>query len=254
MTAGTPIWFCATGKSGLGHLRRVTNIASAIKFNTPRRPLALMTNAPVAGLSEREQSCFSEIKITSRDAMSRELQESKTGPIVVDTAVLPGLAEIDVPLCLILREIKTSKLERFRLAKNRMWDLVIVPNPVDQWQPDTTVLPARRVENVGWIFRTEVGKDNVNPTHSESYNQSIAKILVASGGGGSTDTQYKFCETVTCLIEAVQQRTESLFKVTQAIGPRADDRAVIAGVDEIVKPGSTLNKMFAQADIVISTA
>jgi ABC-type bacteriocin/lantibiotic exporter with double-glycine peptidase domain len=44
--------FCATGKSGLGHLRRVTNIASALHQLDPSLKLVLVTNSTVAGSSK----------------------------------------------------------------------------------------------------------------------------------------------------------------------------------------------------------
>ncbi len=253
MTIDKPIWFCATGKSGLGHLRRVTNIATAIKLNTPRQALALMTNAPVAGLTGQEQEYFSETKVRPRGEMGLCLKESQTGSIVVDTAVLPGLVDIDVPLCLVLRETRIDKIKNFRLQKNRPWDLVIVPNPVERWQPDCTQLPAHRIENVGWIYRSNAENDNRKFANKCFKNHSIPTILLVSGGGGTKDTTDEYCKTVTRLIESVSDLTTTKFKVVQVVGPRADANTVVAVVDEIITPGPELPKLFGRADIVVST-
>lgn len=93
------IQFCATGKSGLGHLRRITNIARAIKTADSSMPLALMTNAPAEGLTSEELSFYEPIDVFPRSDMAKILaQKSDSVVVVVDTAVLPGLAVVDAPL------------------------------------------------------------------------------------------------------------------------------------------------------------
>jgi len=251
--ADKPIWFCVTAKSGLGHLRRVTNIASIIKLNAPGRPLALMTNAPVAGLTTQERDYFGDREVVPREQMGGRLKTFRNSPVVVDTAVVPGLADVDAPLCLILRETKTDKLTHFRLQKNRQWDLVIVPNPVEQWRPDAALLPARRVENVGWIFRTNTAKDYRQLTDERNKQQSMSSILLVSGGGGTMDTANEYCKITTRLVASVRHLTQTEFRVVQVVGPRADPNAVITGVDEVATPGARLPELLEQADIVVST-
>ncbi len=186
--------------------------------------------------------------------MSRSLKMSKATSIVVDTAVLPGLTDIDAPLCLILRETKDSKLQCFQLEKDRPWDLVIVPNPEGQWRPNCKKLPARRIENVGWIFRANGKEKEFTSSGNDRSHSSIPTILIVAGGGGTKDTSDEFCTLVTCLIESVRYKTSSPFKIAQVIGPRTDPNTMMMVADELIQPGPNLPDLFSRSDIVISTA
>lgn len=147
------IAFCATGKTGLGHLRRIANIARAVRERDPARSMALLTNAPVEALPPEDGALFRRIEVTPRQAMARRLSTRDSGPVVVDTAVLPRLHAVERPLCLVLRETIPERLPGFRLENGRPWDLIVLPQPAGEWRPDPDLVPARRVAAVGYIYR-----------------------------------------------------------------------------------------------------
>ena len=78
-------------KTGLGRLRRVTNIAAALAARAPHRPLALLTNAALGGLDDDEARLYRAIASEPRDEMARSLRTRGCALAVVDTAVLPDL-------------------------------------------------------------------------------------------------------------------------------------------------------------------
>ena len=180
------ISFCATGKSGLGHLRRTANIAGALATADAASQIVLLTNAPSVGLPSAEAAIFDRIEHCERADMAARLAELGGGAVVVDTAVLPGLGSLARPLCLVLRQTPADKQATFRLEENRRWDLIIVPNPPGHWKPDKDALPAARVEAVGWTFRP------VAPTTGGSVLADLRGerpvLLLASGGGGTSET------------------------------------------------------------------
>ncbi len=137
-------WFCATSKSGLGHLRRCSNIAHGLRKIAPDAELGLVTNAGTEGLDKSDLVLFRDIVLTGRSDMAARLAGSGAGPVIVDTAIVPGIELLDRPLVLILREMPDHKVGQFRLPGGRKWDLVIVPNPADHWLPDADRLSAGR--------------------------------------------------------------------------------------------------------------
>lgn len=241
-----PITFCATGKTGLGHLRRVTNIAAALAARAPHRPLALLTNAALGGLDDDEARLYRAIASEPRDEMARSLRTRGCALAVVDTAVLPDLHELDAPLCLVLRETVPDRLARFRLERGRPWDLVLIPNPAAHWMPAPGTVPARRVEAAGWIYRDGGAAPGARGT--------TRSVLVASGGGGSGDTAAAFRERVGALLAAVRTGVREPVEIVQALGPRAGEDARVPGVDTVIRPGARLHECFAAHDVVISTA
>ena len=238
-----PIVMLATGRSGLGHLRRVTNIAMAMPPTAP--PLILLANAGLAGLEDAETERFAQAELVERHQMSARARALGAGLVVVDTAVVPELAAIAAPLALILRESPAGELARFRLAGRREWDLVLVPNPPDWWRPSPAAVGARRVEAVGWIYR---------PAPQRSATGGPPRVLVASGGGGTVETATRFGETVDLFIADLRRRMGMAVEIVQAIGPRAPQAGRLASADRTVDPGARLHDWFAAADLVVTTA
>lgn len=248
------ITFCATGKTGLGHLRRVTNIAQALCERRPTVSLELLTNGSGEGLTGEELTLYRHIKTVPRADMAGHLTTLSRGPVVVDTAVLPGLSRLDAPLCLILREAMPDKLEQFRLEGRRPWDLIILPNPAHEWRLDPASVPARRVEAVGWIYRRPWPPE-VAPEETGFSKPTLAhrQVLITTGAGGIGDTWACFRADVARLIADLRNTLRTPVEIAQALGPCASAHARIDGVDRTLHPGPKLHEIFPQADLVIST-
>lgn len=241
--------FCATGKSGLGHLRRIANIVTALKVIQPNLSVHLISNAGADGLSAEEANSFSATHISDRINMSEKASRLGNVPVIVDTAVLPGIELLDGPLCLILRETVQDRISDFKLTGGRRWDLVCVPNPADHWLPSVDALRAKRIAATGWIFRTLPQ----SAKHRPRLLNQLPTVLVASGGGGNNETAAWFKREMDTVI--VQARTLSPMRihVAQAVGPRLGSDSLLTQADEHVHVGSQLNETFAQYDAVIST-
>jgi UDP-N-acetylglucosamine:LPS N-acetylglucosamine transferase len=111
--------------------------------------------------------------------------------------------------------------------------------------PQTPVLHARCIVAVGWIYRSpglREGITTANPT-----------VLVATGGGGTSETARALYATIDAMLARVRQQTPP-FKVVQAIGPRAMGFGRLAQADRIIDPEAALDLLFRDADLVISTA
>ncbi len=243
--------FCATARSGLGHVRRVANIASALKGCDPSLKLTLITNAPIAGLQEDEIGNFGEIVIAGRKEMARRIALLDADLVVVDTAIVPDIALLPVPLCLILRETVPDKLARFRLPAGRLWDAVIVPAPEREWRPDEDQIGARNVINVGWIFRLP-SVDASDLVLGE--RSSRPRVLVAAGGGGNDATIEAFTENVSPVLSELRRSLGEPIDIVQALGPRTPPAMRLAVADRYVDPGPRLNDAFREADLVVTTA
>ena len=240
------IWFLATGKSGLGHLRRVTSIAKCCRQIAPSHRLGLVTNATDAGLARLDSDVFDRILFAERRDMSRSLAGQACGCIVVDTAIVPGLAEHPHPLALIMREMPDQHVARFRLESGRAWDLLVVPNPPEHWMPQVGDGYTRRAEPVGWIYR--------KPHATRSDSPEPLDILVATGGGGTPESARLLRDRIDWLIRATRTGISRQILTKQAFGPRTPAEARLAEADGTVDPGHELHDWFARADIVISTA
>lgn len=243
------IRFCATAKSGLGHLRRITNVASSVRSRQRAQPLELMTNAATAGLTDDETALYQSIEVAPRAKMAERLATRTCAPVVVDTAVLPGLDRVDAPLCLILRETVDDKIQHFALGDGRPWDLVLLPNPASEWIPRPGALAARRTEAVGWIYR----RSETSGTACSPEGRDHCEIMIASGGGGSGVTAATFGTEVSQFLAELRTATSIRFEVVQARGPRAFGDAHIDGIDRVIEPGPRLHEAFARADLVLST-
>ena len=242
------IKFCATGKSGLGHLRRVTNVARAIRAARSEARLVLITNAPVAGLSADDCGLFSHIHEAPRERMASLLASLPRGPVVVDTAVLPGLEALSDPLILILRETVEAKLAEFRLGKGRLWDLAVVPSPQEHWQPDRALVGVRHVVYAGWICRTIASQGPVLP----EAHDNRPRLLVATGGGGTKDTAVRLRDEIDAVLGHLRSHLPDAL-ILQAAGPRLPAEGRLTQAHDIVDVGSRLNEAFAEADAVVST-
>lgn len=240
------IWFLATSKSGLGHLRRISNIAVHMAEDDTRPALGLMTNAEVSGLEDRDRAAYSHMKVAGRTEMAERLKAEAITGVVVDTAVVPGIEQQEKPLVLILREMPKDRVEGFRLPGGRPWDLVIVPNPADHWMPDAGSGFAREVAAVGWIYRPSV----VLPRPSAI----SPKLLIATGGGGKADAAARLRKQIDDVIAALRSRISTPFTVEQALAARAPSQARLDGADRVFDPGGALNDCFGVSDIVVSTA
>ena len=255
--------FCATGKSGLGHLRRVVNVAKALRDTRSRLNLALLTNAPVEDLAAQGLEIYAQVQRAERADMASRLK-SFQGPIVVDTAVVPGLQSCPGPLCLILRETRAQNLGQFRLEGGRPWDLILVPNPKDHWSPDPEQLPARKIVHTGWIYRSTAGTDNAGGPQETAPKSGagpalpfpashLPTVLVASGGGGKDETARSFRAEVDGLLARLRDLCGREFRVVQALGPLAPANAQLDQADLVFDPGGHLNETFDHADLAIST-
>ena len=239
--------FCATGRKGLGHLRRITNIVKVLKQSAPQLSLNLVTNAPPAGMTTDEAELYADISVVERSDMSRHLGEHQAQAVVVDTAVLPGIRELNAKLGLLLRETRDSQVHRFALEEGRLWDLLMIPNPPDHWQPGKQSVPALCIEALGWIYRHS--EDRAGQPGAPL--PAVSRLLIASGGGGSGD---EFPVEVERLINALKLQPNLSFTVSQVIGPRAGESDGIAAADEYLRPGPKLHELFPRFDLVISTA
>lgn len=242
---------CATGRSGLGHLRRMTNIAGSLRQLLPQRDIRLISNAPVAALHDHERNLFSNTVLAERAEMARTPDVLNAHITVVDTAVLPGLHEAAGKLCLVLRETILSRLHEFQLEAGRKWDMVLVPNPKDHWLPDAAVVGADRVEPVGWIYR----RPEAPPVPGYAQPLSSKKrVLIASGGGGNDETSRYIAGQCRQIVSELRCTYPEPLHIVQAAGPRMPPHCHVALCDEVIDPGPRLNELFGSFDLIISTA
>jgi predicted glycosyltransferase len=242
--------FAATGKTGLGHLRRITNVAAALHKINPYRSIGLFTNAEISAISDDEGKIYKDCISLEKGAIAQAIIHWGANVAVVDTAIIPGIEQLHAPLCLILRETVQPRLADFRLP-GRKWDLVIVPNPDSHWLPDADEVGARAVRAVGWIFRETAVK---KPQCGGTQDNAVRRILLASGGGGSPETASRLRGEADAVLLRVKQDAKFPVEITQAAGPRMPDEARSGVADYHVTPGASLNEIFADYDMVISTA
>lgn len=223
------ITFCATSKSGLGHIRRLTNIGNAVRNRNPSVTLDLLTNAALAGLTEAEIALYRHIEIVERDRMADTLlARGVGGPVLVDTAVVPGLTRLPGPLCMVLRETVASRLGQFQLEGGRPWDLIMLPNPSGEWLPDPAAVSARRVEAVGWIWRAA---DDAEPAAGDAEAPEHPSVLLASGGGGTGETAQYVRAQVETLVRGLRRAQSGPLEIVQVVGPRSAPDVRIDEVD-----------------------
>lgn len=244
MSESNHIAFLGTSRSGLGHLRRIANIAGQVARRHPNARLSLLSNAEPAALSRTELRCFSQIIVCEKQDMSAVLAKTGVTLAVADTMTLPGIGIYRGLSALILRETPPDRLERFRRDDGRAWDCVIIPNTAAHWMPPLGPDFAQRVEPAGWILR---------PTGARRIEESSTGIVLATGGGGTVETRAELYPLLSELLSKTKARCRTGFRIRQALGPRAGGEALEC-VDGVFDPGASLNAVFRRADLVISTA
>ena len=240
--------FCVSARTGLGHLRRVTNVAGRLRETAPGIQLCLVANAPFDGISESERALFSQSVVDRRADMARRLATMSLDAVVVDTAVVPDIELLPQRLALILRETIDARLASFRLPAGRNWDSVVVAEPEGGWTVDAGVIGADNVRNVGWISRRPAGD---RALLASLHEQRV--LLVAGGGGGETDGGGLRCE-IDCILAEVRRLCAVPIRIVQVLGPRAPVHARLAHADAVLDVGPHLNEAFAEADAVVSTS
>lgn len=239
--------FCASARTGLGHLRRIANIATALERLAPDIGLRLVANAPVDGLSAAERARFVSTHIAARERMARCPALLASSAVVADTAVIPGLELLPRPLALILRETAAPRLPAFRLPGERQWDAALLPAPAGDWTVSAAELGALRVVNIGYVYRTPDGHGG-----ALAREPGTRLLLVATGGGGAAAAA--LCGELDRIVAAVRRRVPGRLRVVQVAGPRLGPESRLRTADRIVEVGSQLDEAFAAADAVISTA
>ena len=243
------IAFCLSSRTGLGHLRRATNIAAKVKRQAPAAVLTLITNGSPSALSRSERALFSNVVVCERDDMARHAHAAGPDIVAVDTAIIPRIELLPQPLALIVREMPAQRLAKFRLPNARPWDLVLVAAPQADWSPDPNILTARRTVNVGWIYRTPERDETM---FGRSDGERI--LLLATGGGGGADNAAILAREFGQIVAGLRSQCTPPVRIVQAVGPRTPRDHVVAGVDAVVDVQSGLDRAFASADAVISTA
>lgn len=238
------IAFLGTARSGLGHLRRIANIARRISERDPRVNLSLITNAEPKGLGHADLAPFRGIIVCETAQMCPVLVRSGVSLAVADTMTVPGMQAFAGAAALILRETPPERLARFWRDDGKGWDLVLVPNSPDHWWPDLPEGFARRLEATGWVRRNG---------GAGAGRLASAGLVLATGGGGNAETRAALYPLLTQLFERAQSYCDTRLVVRQALGPRAEG-APLPGVAEVFDPGANLDVVFGAADLVVSTA
>lgn len=244
MSFAPHVAFLGTSRSGLGHLRRITNIAEHLARRAPGLRLSLVTNADPSALGPEDLRKFAQTVVCPRAEMSRYLVGAGVTLAVVDTMALPGMAVYRGCAVLILRETPQVRLTGFRRDDGRAWDCVIVPNTQDHWMPALDDGFTHRIEASGWILR------KTGPRRAGEHG---AGIVLATGGGGTPKTRARLYPMLGKLLRQTRAKAKQPFRLRQACGPRADGQ-IVPGVDAVFDPGPELNRVFWSADLVMSTA
>lgn len=243
------VTFCVTSKSGLGHLARIHHIARAMRNDADFGTLSLLSNAefptdifhgPQKGLD-----LFDEVRITEKCHFTSMLTELQSHVVVIDTAVVPEVGQINVPKVLVMRETRKNKLPLFVPTQGKGWDLIIVPNPPDHWSPDRQLLPAHSIQHVGWIY------DDCAIKPEFKMEDVQRKILLCAGGGGNS-AWLEWEPRLQKLICDASSELESHLHVTQLLGPRASASARFDWCDEAVSSIAGLASHMEHYDLIIT--
>lgn len=246
--------FCATSKSGLGHLARIHHIANALRNSTNSARLTLLSNATLPAnifrCRHKGTELFDEVKISEKTDFTRVLTQLRSHVVVVDTAVVPDVGRLTVPIVLVMRETRRDKLPQFAPGPGQGWDLVIVPNPPEHWSPNGKLLPAHAIQHVGWIYEDVAGKPVLNKSKSNS-GSGQRKILLCAGGGGNSE----WSEWELRLRQLISDSSGKLgcdLHVTQLLGPRASASARFEWSDETLSSIDGLSSHMEQYDLIIT--
>jgi predicted glycosyltransferase len=248
---GIQVVLCVSCKIALGKLRRVTNIAHALREKN-NITLSLLANSAPKGvhqsLNAEELALFDHIEDALPAEMAERLKSMNADIVVVDTMSLRDLHRVEAQLCLILREVMPEELQKFHLKEDRPWDLVILPHPPDHWMPNPSILSAKRIESVGWIYRRP------SPEKAQAPTDESRKILITTGGGSGEDRGNDVRSDIAFMIHGLRKILQIPIKVIEVLGPRDWKKTSVAGVDEILQPGPELHNLFSSVDLVISAA
>ena len=237
------ILFLAAARSGLGHVRRLTNIARHLAGQGIDLELGL--NAEPAGLEAGERAFFSTVHRCERASMA-ELAKARSADLVVaDTLELPKLAGFAGKRALVLRETPLERQPRFRLADGEIWDLTIVPNPEDHWFPDSELIGSHATESVGWIYRQARSLPPLG---------RWPVLLVATGGGGDDEAAATLHRTIWPWLSGLLRTDGPPIDMVQAMSPRSDPSRRLPEPVRQIDPGPRLQDLFAAAQLVVSTA
>lgn len=235
----------ATGRSGLGHLRRVATIAEAVKRLSPGSTLQLVTNSKSDNLQFEGFKVFSDIIVAERMDMAQALHSLNSDIAVLDTISVPSVGKCHQKLILILRETPNNQLHHFSLGAPRRWDNVLIPNPTAYWVPELPSNFSHDVNAIGWTYR---------PSGIRRPDETSTGFVVATGGGGNSATRKVLYSFLDSLFAQVRIKSSVPFKLRQAIGPRAQQGGCLSEADEVFDPGPGLHRVFRKADLVVSTA
>lgn len=236
--------FLATGRSGLGHLRRVASVARAVGRVRPGTQATLICNAAPDGLTGEDLAAFAEVRLARREDMARALEASGARLAVLDTMQLPGAERLAMPMIQILREMPDDRLGGFCRGGGRAWEAVLLPNPAGHWMPAVPAGFALRIEATGWIARRPGRRGAA---------EAGAGVVVATGGGGTAESRAALFPLLDAVIVQARAKAGRSFRVRQALGPRAAG-ATLGQADESFDPGPDLDIVFRAADLVVSTA
>lgn len=177
--------------------------------------------------------------------MVTRIQSLSAKVVVADTMVPQALETLHVRRVLILREMPHDRIGQMYL-REMAWDVLVVPNTPDHWMPSADPLFASHVLPVGWIYRS--------PAPFACQNRGAPRLLVATGGGGNTETARSVAAVISEIVAMLRTRAAFDIDIVQAMGPRASEEAVVYGISRQIDPGGDLHERFAQADAVISTS
>src|SRR5919106_1911092 len=192
------IAICVSCRIALGKLRRVTNIAAALREYGDVR-LSLLADSGskevAQSLMAKEVGLFDDVENVQSTRMADRLNSMNPDIVVVDTMRVRNLHAVESQLCLILREVIAAELRKFSLAEGRPWDLVILPHPANHWTPDPGVISAKKIESVGWIYRrpTVYGKQNIIKDNTRT-------VLITMGGGSGEDRGNEINSEIAALL------------------------------------------------------
>ena len=252
MTHPSPqITFCAAGRSGIGHLRRIANIAVAVRRLCPDAKLELRTNANINALQAHERGDFDKILIADQARMAVGIMPAVDSPVVVDTAIIPNIERLSNPLCLILAETADYRVGSFNLPGSRTWDSVIVPNPHDHWLPNEETIRTKKIDTVGWISHRSTIVSRAEPIGSP-YGKKL--LLVATGTGETKGTGLALKKTIDAILELVMSLTTEPLEIVQVLGPRAEFSTKLYQAVHVLFNHDKLHDLFSTADLVIGTA
>lgn len=241
------VGFLVTGRTGLGHLRRVSHIARSLRVTTEQQPALpeiqchLVTNATASSVkSVPGLRHLAQVTHCEKDKMAEVAKKLQLDLCVVDTARIPGVEGVPARRCLLLREVRSSSLSRFNLPQGQ-WDLLLIPHPQEEWEPPAGTVGANRQVNLGWVA----------PEPPSTTPRSQKRVVIATGGGGTLESASKVSQCVDRLIEKLRLR-HSGFSVEQIVGP-TQESALCPAADTYLREVS-LSEIAAAATLILTTA